>query len=248
MKQLDSKKEWYQEWFDSPYYSILYQNRDTTEAQAFVGHLINKLNIVEGATILDVACGRGRHAIELAQRGFQVTGIDLSIESITFASQFENEQLSFFTHDMRRLFRINYFDFIFNFFTSFGYFEKREDHLVSLQSIRKGLKKEGLFVLDFLNAHKVRRELKPFEVKKIDGIEFIINRKIVREYVFKTIEIKDGNKNYQVTERVRLFDSGAFEALFSEAQLQIKAIYGDYQLGHFDPMKSPRLILFAQKQ
>jgi 2-polyprenyl-3-methyl-5-hydroxy-6-metoxy-1,4-benzoquinol methylase len=76
---------WFKDWFNSPYYHQLYFNRDDKEAAAFIDKLINYLKPVPGSYMLDVACGKGRHSIQLASKGFDVTGIDLSDDSINEA-------------------------------------------------------------------------------------------------------------------------------------------------------------------
>lgn len=97
----EQKKAWYASWFDTPYYHILYKDRDYDEAQLFIDNLTHYLNIAEDATILDVACGKGRHAIYLNSLGYDVVGTDLSSNSIEEAKAFENEKLHFEVHDMR---------------------------------------------------------------------------------------------------------------------------------------------------
>src|SRR6185295_20361703 len=93
-------KEWFESWFDSPYYHILYKERNEKEAQLFLDNIISFLKPSPGARILDVACGKGRHAIYLNKKGFDVTGFDLSHESVQYDLQFQNEKLSFYLHDM----------------------------------------------------------------------------------------------------------------------------------------------------
>ena len=122
------EREWFEQWFDTKYYHILYKDRDHEEARRFIDTLIKYLSPVPNSRILDLACGKGRYSVFLADKGFEVTGIDLSVQSIEYARQFENDHLSFYTHDMRLPFRINYFDYVFNFFTSFGYFEEDKSH------------------------------------------------------------------------------------------------------------------------
>src|ERR1700712_4842000 len=95
------KQPWFKDWFNSPYYHHLYFNRDEAEAAAFIDKLISYLNPAENARILDVACGKGRHSIHLAQKGFDVTGIDLSEDSIDEALKSETANLHFYRHDMR---------------------------------------------------------------------------------------------------------------------------------------------------
>ena len=75
--------EWFSEWFNSPYYHILYQNRDYKEAESFIENLIHKQHFVRTQHFLDLACGKGRHAIYLNSKGFKVLGLDIAPESIT---------------------------------------------------------------------------------------------------------------------------------------------------------------------
>ena len=92
-------KEWFETWFDSPYYHILYKDRDDKEAELFLDKLIAFLSPVPDSRILDVACGKGRHSIYLNKKGYKVTGYDLSEESISYDKQFENDRLEFYLHD-----------------------------------------------------------------------------------------------------------------------------------------------------
>ena len=70
------QQNWFASWFDTDYYHILYKDRDYDEAELFMNHLTNYLNIPEGGTILDLACGKGRHSVFLNDLGFDVTGAD----------------------------------------------------------------------------------------------------------------------------------------------------------------------------
>ncbi len=240
--------KWYLEWFDSPYYHLLYQNRDEQEAQRFIDELLDKLFPASAARILDLACGKGRYSRYLAAKGFEVTGIDLSVNSIRYARQFENDRLSYFTHDMRQPFCINYFDYIFNFFTSFGYFDSEKEDLKTLCNVRLGLRATGTFVMDFFNSRYVIDHLTGSETKVISGIRFDLRKYIEGDRVIKEIAFADKNRRYFFKERVRLFMPADFERLFRLAGLKIINTYGNYQLEAFDPLKSPRLILVAKKQ
>ena len=242
-----SAAEWFEEWFDSPYYHILYKNRDESEAEDFIDRLLETLAPRPGARILDLACGRGRYSRHLAEKGFDVTGLDLSVQSIAFARQFEHGNLSFFTHDMRLPFRTNYFDYVFNFFTSFGYFENEKDDIKTLRNVAVGLRPEGVFVLDFFNSAYVIQRLTGSEEKEVDGIRFKLNKKIEGRHVVKTIDFQDQGRSWHFEERVRLFTPEDFRRIFGAAGLHIQKAYGDYQLQPFHPENSPRLILVAQQ-
>ena len=243
-----SGNEWFEEWFNSPYYHILYKNRDEGEARRFIDVLLEYLQPGEDARALDLACGKGRYSRYLAERGLVTTGLDISEESILYARQFETDRLSFFKHDMRQPFRINYFDYILNFFTSFGYFEKESDHRRTIGNIAMGLRPGGRFVLDFFNSDKVIRNLKPEERKEIDQYTFVIRKKIDdKGYILKTISFEAGGKLLEYTERVRAFSQDDFQEMFEEAGLRVEATFGDYQLSAFDRVQSDRLILIARK-
>ncbi len=243
------KNEWFKDWFNSPYYYLLYKNRDEQEAQKFIDRLLDHLRPAPGALVLDLACGKGRYSRYLAEKGLTVTGVDIAAESIAFAQQFENERLSFFMHDMRLPFRINYFDFIFNFFTSFGYFETEKDHLKTIRDIGKGLRPNGKFVLDFFNSKKVIQHLKAKEIKRVDDVTFYIRRSVDKEgYIVKDISFEVKRKRYQFTERVRAFTLEDFERLFGLAGMKIAETFGDYQLNGFDEVNSDRLILVGCKE
>src|ERR1700751_1194972 len=117
--------QWFECWFDSPYYHLLYGTRDEKEASFFLDNLLHHIKLKEHARCWDLNCGKGRHSIYLHKKGFDVIGTDLSEKSIDHAKKFESETLHFYKHDMRSLFYSNYFDAVFNLFTSFGYFRNK---------------------------------------------------------------------------------------------------------------------------
>jgi SAM-dependent methyltransferase len=240
---------WFRDWFNSPYYHQLYFYRDEKEAAAFVDNLLNYLNPALNNRMLDVACGRGRHAIILAARGFDVTGIDIAPDSIEYAKQFENDNLHFYEHDMRLPFWINYYDYAFNFFTSFGYFRTEREHFDAMRTISNAIKKNGIFVLDFINTHYAEEHLVPESTKEIDGVIFNMKRWSDDKHLYKKIFIEDKNinKNCEYTERIAKISLTGFTKMFSAYNLEIQQMFGDYDLHEFDKKTSPRLILVAKK-
>ena len=239
---------WYKEWFDSPYYHLLYRHRNYKEAYKFTDALVNDLQIANGARILDLACGRGRYALHLAHMGFDLTGIDLSERSIKYAIEFEQEHLSFYQHDMKSPFRINYFDYIFNFFTSFGYFDRPKDDLRTLKSVNLGLKKNGIFVLDYFNSNYIINNLVDETYLRLDGIYFTIDKYIQDNRIIKSIVFQDKHGiAQQFKEKVRLYLLEDFQKMLNQVNLGIIKTYGDYSLNDFDVENSPRLILVAKK-
>jgi SAM-dependent methyltransferase len=245
--QEDKNPEWFACWFDTPYYHLLYRNRDHSEAEQFIDKLVGLLQPAKDSRFLDLACGKGRHSLYLHKKGFDVTGIDLSAHSIGYARQSESEHLHFYIHDMRKLFRTNYFDYVLNLFTSFGYFENDRDNNAVISSGAKALKPGGCFVLDFMNSKKVLAGLKSSETKTIEGIEFHIRKSVENNIIIKTIEFSDKGKNYSYSERVRALTAGELKRYFEQNGLKIVNLRGNYQLEEFDENTSDRVILVGQK-
>lgn len=236
------KTTWYASWFDTPFYHILYKDKDNTEVESFMHNLTNYLNIPEGGKILDLACGKGRHAMYLNSIGYDVTGIDLSKNSIAFAKQFENEMLHFDVHNMCKPYNEK-FDAVFNLFTSFGYFDKDEDNLNTIKAIRDDLNEFGFGVIDFMNSEFIIDNLVLEDSKTVDGIEFILKRYIDNGYIIKDIEFTHDSVDYNFQERVRAFTLDDFKLLFEQAGVYLLDIFGNYKLHKFDVKKSNRLIM-----
>jgi SAM-dependent methyltransferase len=239
--------EWYKIWFDSPFYHILYHERDEKEARQFLTALIDFLRPSVHALMLDQACGRGRHARILAEMGFQVTGIDLSENNIAYCKQFENDHLHFAIHDMRRILAVNMFDYAFNLFTSMGYFRNENDQQLTISSAAAALKKGGYYIIDFMNAKRVIRELIPEMYKSVNDIDFRIRRRVEDHFIIKEIEFEHQGQPYHFTEYVQAMTLDDFESYFARAGLTLCNTFGDYHLHPFDEHHSERLILIARK-
>ena len=240
--QLKLTEKQYSSWFDTPYYHILYKERNYREAQIFMDNLTHYLNLPENAKVLDLACGKGRHSIYLNQLGFTVLGADLSENSIAEANKNANETLHFKVHDMREPFEEK-FDAIFNLFTSFGYFEDEADNLKTLIAIKDSLSETGFAVIDFMNVNQVIETLVPEEVKTVDQIEFHIKRYVKEGHIYKEISFQDQGQNYHFTEKVRAFSLQDFQELMDEAGIYLLDIFGDYKLKKFHKTDSERLIM-----
>lgn len=239
---------WFATWFDSSYYHLLYQHRDDTEAQFFMDQLVDYLAPAADSRLLDLACGKGRHSIYLAQKGYDVVGVDLSPESIAHAQQFEHERLHFATHDMRQPLALPAFDYVFNLFTSFGYFPTEEEHVQTLQAMRQDLRDDNSrLVIDFFNAPQVISNLVLQEEKTLSGITFHLQRQVENGYIVKDIRFEDQGASYHFQERVRAFNLADFERLLPQANLRLVETFGSYALTSYDAQKSPRLIILAER-
>ena len=240
-------QDWFATWFNSPYYHTLYKDRDLQEAEVFVDALVSYLDLPKGARALDLACGKGRHSLHLRQKGFNVIGLDLSEESIAEAKLHEQDGLEFYEHDMRSLYWHEYFDLVVNLFTSFGYFHNKEDDQQTISSVADSLKEDGLFVLDFMNATKVKANLVAYEEKTIDNVRFEITRDVENGVIIKRIHVIDGDIELDFEEQVDALELSDFETYLSTAGLELVSTFGNYVLEPFNQQTSDRLILIAQK-
>lgn len=247
---------WFETWFDTPYYHILYKDRNFTEAESFITLLTNYLQIPKNSSVIDLACGKGRHSLFLNQMGFNVLGLDLSQESISHNKQFESlhssPSLEFKVHDMREEIypeiSAEKVDAVFNLFTSFGYFDQKTDDEKVFQSISSVLKKDGFFVLDFLNENWVKNSLTP-EYSTVKGnIDFKIKKNIENQTVIKDIFFSDEGKDYHYYEKVKLHTLDEIANLGEQFGFERLKIFGDYELSDFDIEASPRCITIFQKK
>jgi 2-polyprenyl-3-methyl-5-hydroxy-6-metoxy-1,4-benzoquinol methylase len=208
-----NQKEWFAEWFDTSYYHQLYQNRNEEEASLFISNLLQFLNLPKSSKLLDLACGKGRHSVTLNSHGYEVLGVDLSANSIRQASQFQNETLSFATHDMREEIENKTFDGIFNLFTSFGYFDHESENEKVCAAILHMLAPKGKLVIDFMNAEKVIQNLVEKETKTVGDLTFNLERRYDGKHIFKDIHFQDNGQNFHFTERVQALKLEDFQRI-----------------------------------
>lgn len=228
---------------------MLYRHRSREEAERFIHALVKHLNVEPGSMILDLACGKGRHSKALFDLGLRVTAVDLSPGSIHEALKMERDGLEFFVHDMRCPFRINYYHYIFNLFTSFGYFNSVRDEHKAIRSAAIGLQRGGKLVIDYFNAHVVRKLVvdNPEGSDEFKGVLFNWKKTVENNRVIKTININDAGKISIFKESVRLLSLEDFKELLKN-DFDMLEVFGDYQLNAFDVVQSPRLIMIAVKK
>ncbi len=245
-------------WFNSNYYQLLYQHRSDSEAQLFINNLSEyaQFDHLQPAKSLDLGCGQGRHALYLGTKFpfLQVLGLDLAPDCIAQA-QAQAEKLNlkncqFAVQDiLAPLDKYGEFGLILNLFTSFGYFDRDELQLLVLKNVAAALSPKGVFVLDYMNVDRVIPNLVKVETQEISGIHFHIERKIEEDFIRKYVHVQDPAQPepQEFSEQVKIYRLADFEQLFADAGLKIRAVFGDYQLNEFDSVKSPRLILLAQR-
>lgn len=243
-----SKMKWFSTWFDSPYYHILYDQRDENEASAFIKAIQQKLKTPKNTLVLDAACGQGRHAKTLHELGFKVDGFDLSSKNIEVANLYSTDNLSFFVHDIRDpLPNAGFYEWVCNFFTSFGYFDVKSDNQAAFDSLSAALKPGGVFLMDFFNPTYVLNHLVGQEIIIKQGISFEINRWAKDGFLYKSIDFTDQKETFHFEEKVELISKSDFLEYAFNSGLTWTGMLGDYQLNSFDDQNSPRMIFLWTK-
>lgn len=241
---------WYKEWFGRDEYELVYQDRDDAEAERVVDLIERVTDLAPGATVLDVACGRGRHARALARRGYRVTGYDLSERALRTARERTERaglDVRYVRGDMREPLCHHCFDAVVNLFTAFGYFESDADHRQAIQAMGTTLTPNGWFVQDYLNAPFVEENLVAEDRRCTDGIEIVQQRWIDAGRIVKRITFHDNGSTRTFHESVRLLTLDDFRTFYDEAGLDLVETFGDYDGSPYGE-EAPRLILVARKR
>lgn len=243
-------KEWFKDWFNTPFHDELYAHRDEEEACKFIDALIQHLNPRKEAKMLDLACGKGRHSAYLAQKGFDVTGLDLAEKKIAAAQQqyqHQYDHLQFKRHDMRLPFGKAEYDYVFSFFTSLGYFEQSEEDFQTFHNISQALRPKGKLVIDFLNIDYAIKHLKLTDEFQIKERHYRIEKRVQNQKIVKDIFVNDNGEKYHFQEKVSAFTENNFHNFLGRVGLEALETFGNYQLAPFELNNSPRLIIIAQK-
>lgn len=240
-------KKWFETWFDTPYYHLLYSNRDDHEAQNFVSKLISFLTLTQNSHVLDVACGKGRHSRYLAQLGFETTGLDLSPHSIAEAKKEPLPNLHFEVWDMRNVYKADYFDLVVNLFSSFGYFDNEKEDQEAISAMAADLKLGGILVMDYMNPEAIIKLMKPRDIINRGEVQFHIKKKCEGGFVRKEIEFLADGQNQHYEEQLKMIKPEQFKKLFDAAGLHIEHIFGNYELVPFIHTESPRQVIIARK-
>jgi SAM-dependent methyltransferase len=248
MRLLDMNEPWYVTSFQEDYLKI-YAHRTDEAAKQEISDIVSILNMKHGSKVLDLCCGNGRHSRELATLGFEVTGIDLSTVLLEEAlKKNQGLNINYIESDVRKLSLSNEFDYVLNLFTSFGYFEERSENKKVFESIYHSLKKDGTFLIDFLNPGYIRSSLVPYSEREAEGLLITERRRIEGNKVIKEIEVKEAlaeNRKYQ--EEVNLFEYEEMHSMLTECGLSVECVIGSFQQERYHAELSPRMIIIGRK-
>lgn len=239
---------WYREWFGEEYLD-LYSHRDAEEAARHVGFVVERLVLREPRAVLDLACGAGRHTEALRERGYRALGLDISLTLLAQAPH-----LPRVGGDMCCLpFADATFDWVLNFFTSFGYFETERQNFQVLSEIQRVLTRGGEFLIDFLNLDHVLDTLEPREVRTRD-LEQGTRRAVIERWwdpaarrINKRIRVETpGEAPRTFLESVRGYRREEVVMGLNWAGLEVTDFHGNFDGDSFE-RDSERLILVGRK-
>ncbi len=241
-------KNWYKEWFGEDYLTV-YEHRDQDDALKLIDLIFREVPIKIQSKILDVACGNGRHAYLLGDQSYKVFGVDLSAHLLEEAKNRQTAGISpsFAQADMRYLpFHPQYFDVIFSLFTSFGYFEKDRTNQSVAMELSRVLKKDGYFVMDYLNPDYVVANLNPYGNRRAGDLEIEEERWVDEKRVYKKITINKNAGHKVFYESVRLYSAKEMTEILGTAGIRIEKLFGEYDGSVYHPGSS-RMIIFGKK-
>jgi SAM-dependent methyltransferase len=233
-------------WFGTRWYSMLYGHRDESDAVATALPIIGKLGLGTGDRMLDMGCGRGRHAGVFSRNGLSVTGIDLSAESLAEAAKRVPEG-HFEVFDIRKPYAQGCFDAVVCLFTCLGYSGDRRDDQRAVNAAASALRPQGAFVLDLLNGPWVCRHLVPEESMDICGIHFHIKRSIEHGNVVKRITVTENGRQCSFEERVHAWDVEEVKEMVLAAGLGLEELTDGSMTASFDPRGSDRIVAWTRK-
>ena len=244
--------EWWEDIYNRQIYFDLYEQEDTQLAEQQVQQVLALLHLQSGASILNLCCGYGRHSIKLAQRGFKVTGVDISAKQIQHArevAQNARAQVDFQVADARKLNFQEIFDVVLNMFISLGFFKDDHENRQVLQGVFRALKPGGRLFIDFWNREKEIRHFQPTACEKIREII------VLKEWQFdalagrlnwtNTAIFPDG-KRESWDHSIRAYTVAELKALIEETGLKVEAVYGSLA-GEEYTLNSPAAIIIATK-
>ena len=230
---------------------VLFTRQRLADAPVEVERIVALLNLKPGTRVLDLGCGVGRHSLELARRGFQVTGVDRTgryLEQASAQAAKEGLKVEFVQDDMRNFCRANAFDAVINMFTTFGYFEDPEEDRQVALNVYRSLKSGGLFLLDTMGKEVLARIFQENRWHEENGALVLEERKVSQNWGWmenRWIMIKD-DKRSEFRVNHRLYSATELISLLTGCGFKHVDACGDLDGSAYDHT-ARRLVVVARK-
>ncbi len=244
------RRPWFETMFDERYPELFGPVEGNAEEE--VEEILGLLRLPAGSDVEDLGCGRGRHAIPLALKGFRVTGVDISEKMLRMArsrAQREGARIEWVQEDMRTFRRRGAFDLALSLFTSYGYFSDAENQLV-LENIGYSLRKGGVFLLDLRNAGKNLSRLEDMD-KTVEvpagslRMSMRFDRRTGRARAEHTLVRHDGIRISSAFD-VRIYSMEELRKMIRKAGMKVKDFYGSLAGARFAD-DSARMVVHAER-
>lgn len=246
------RREWFKHFFDRSYVAALREEKPFRQTRLEVDFVLRSLAPPEGARILDVPCGYGRHAALLARRGFHVVGVDLSRAMLAEARRrfTERPRLRFRHGDLRRITYREEFDAVINLYTSFGYFTPAQN-AAALRRMARALRPGGRLLVDHRDpAHDAglpRRLWYPTGRRRFVLEERHFDRRTKITDSTQLIVTAGKRRVAQKTLRIQEFSLPQWRRMLRSVGLRLLRAYSGYDGRPYRAGSTGRLILMAQK-
>lgn len=245
---------WFESFFGEDYFEIYRDAFPEERTAAEVDGIVSLLGLGDGARVLDLACGHGRHSIALAKRGLDVTGYDLSkvfLERARADAEAEGITVRWVRGDMRELRFDREFDAVVNVFTAFGYFDDPQDDLRTLRGIRAALETGGRFLMETLHRDGLPARFQAQMVEKTTNGTIVLHDRdwdLVRDVMDDHVTvIRPDGTSAEYTTAVRMRSLHQLLDLMREAGLEPKAWHGGLD-GSDLQLSSRRLVLVSARE
>jgi len=246
------KKPWYEnDAFWRTTLPVLFAPDRMAAAAGQVDAIVARLRLRPGSRVLDLCCGIGRHTLELARRGFVVTGVDRTVSYLQQArrqAQQEGLKVEFVRQDMRRFVRPRTFDAAISMFTSFGYFAKPADDARVAAHVCRSLVRGGGFLIDTQGKESLARRFEPTGWYELGGHILLEDRKILPDWSGLEnhwIIFKDGRRR-DFRFKLRLYSATELKRLLHDAGFRSVDVFGSLDGAPYDHA-AQRLVAVAKK-
>ena len=245
--------EWFQDesfWIET--YPFIFSDEKFERADQQIEQILSLIEF-DGDSVLDLCCGPGRHAVALAKRGFTVTGVDATpflLDKARETAQAQNVDIEWVLEDMRDFVRPAAYDLVLNMFTSFGYFDNKDDDLKVLHNILENLKPDGICIVDVIGKESLAKKYQPtISHNTPDGTILVQRHEIFDDWTRirnEWIIIRNGKtKTFKFHHTI--YSGQELKDLLGRAGFKKVQLFGGLDGGEYGP-DATRLIAVARKK